>query len=155
MPTTKAHAHPVALMNLIGDGLHNLIDGMIIAGSYLVSIPLGIATTIAVVLHEIPQEMGDFGVLLHGGFNKTRALLFNFITALTAVLGAVIALVIGSNIENFSLVAISITIGGFIYIAGSDLIPELHKETGSKQALGQILGFLAGVGVMALLLVVF
>ena len=155
MPTTKVHVHPVALMNLVGDSLHNLIDGMIIAGSYLASVPLGIATTIAVVLHEIPQEMGDFGVLLHGGFNKTRALLFNFITALTAVLGAVIALVIGSNIENFSLVAISITIGGFIYIAGSDLIPELHRTcVPASKSVAQLIAFVGGMFVMLLLLLV-
>jgi len=135
--------------------LHNLIDGMIIAGSYLASVPLGIATTIAVVLHEIPQEMGDFGVLLHGGFNKARALLFNFITALTAVLGAVIALVIGSNIENFSLVAISITIGGFIYIAGSDLIPEMHKTSvPASKSVAQLIAFVGGMFVMLLLLLV-
>ena len=155
MPTTKAHAHPVALMNLVGDSLHNLIDGMIIAGSYLASVPLGIATTIAVVLHEIPQEMGDFGVLLHGGFNKARALLFNFITALTAVLGAVIALVIGSNIENFSLIIISITIGGFIYIAGSDLIPEMHKTSvPASKSVAQLIAFVGGMFVMLLLLLV-
>ena len=153
MPTTKAHAHPVALMNLIGDGLHNLIDGMIIAGSYIASIQLGIATTIAVVLHEIPQEMGDFGILLHGGFNKVKALFFNFVTALFAVLGAVIAFIIGSGIENFSLYMIPITAGGFIYIAGSDLIPELHKTcVPASKSVAQLIAFVLGMFVMLLLL---
>jgi len=155
MPTTKAHAHPVALMNLIGDGLHNLIDGMIIAGSYIASIQLGIATTIAVVLHEIPQEMGDFGILLHGGFNKVKALFFNFVTALFAVLGAVIAFIIGSGIENFSLYMIPITAGGFIYIAGSDLIPELHKTcVPASKSVAQLIAFVLGMFVMLLLLLV-
>ena len=153
IPTTKTHVHPVALMNLIGDGLHNLIDGMIIAGSYMASTSLGIATTIAVVLHEIPQEMGDFGVLLHGGFNKVKALFFNFVTALFAVLGALIALVIGSGMENFSLIILPITAGGFIYIAGSDLIPELHRTcVPASKSVAQLIAFVAGMFVMLLLL---
>lgn len=154
-PTSKAHMHPVAFMNLVGDGLHNLIDGMIIAGSYMTSMPLGIATTIAVILHEIPQEIGDFGVLLHGGFNKAKALLFNFVTALFAVLGAVIALIIGSGLENFSLYIIPITAGGFIYIAGSDLIPEMHKTCmHASKSVAQLIAFVAGMFVMLLLLLV-
>jgi len=87
MPITKQHVHPFAKMNLIGDSLHNFIDGLIIAASYMINIPTGIATTIAVVVHEIPQEIGDFGVLLHGGFSKGKALLLNLGTALVAVLG--------------------------------------------------------------------
>ena len=155
IPTTKTHVHPVALMNLIGDGLHNLIDGMIIAGSYITSIPLGIATTIAVILHEIPQEIGDFGVLLHGGFKRAKALLFNFIFALFSVLGALIVLAIGSAIENFPMIILPITAGGFIYIAGSDLIPELHKTcVPASKSVAQLIAFVAGMFVMLLLLLV-
>ena len=127
IPHSKDHIHPFAMMNLFGDGVHNFIDGLIIAASYLVSIPIGIATTIAVILHEIPSEIGDFGVLLHGGFSKGKALFFNFITALTAVLGAIVSLLISSYVDNLTTFLIPFAAGGFIYIAGSDLIPELHK----------------------------
>ena len=151
MPITEEHAHPFAYMNLIGDGLHNFIDGSIIAASFLVNIPLGVATTLAVILHEIPQEIGDFGVLLHGGFSKGKALWLNFLTALTAIIGAVITLIVGRSVENVSSFLLPIAAGGFIYIAGSDLIPELHKETEVKRSFMQLIAFLLGIGVMALL----
>src|SRR4030042_2469914 len=92
IPTSKEHPHSVGTMNLIGDGLHNLIDGLIIAASYFVSIPVGIATTLAVVIHEIPQEIGDFGVLLYAGYSKKKALIFNFLSALMALVGAIIGI---------------------------------------------------------------
>jgi len=152
MPITKEHVHPFAYMNLLGDALHNFIDGLIIAGSYLINIPAGIATTIAVILHEIPQEIGDFGVLIHGGFTKEKAIFLNFITALTAVLGVVFALILNSYVGNIEGYLISLAIGGFLYIAGSDLIPELHKETKISISLIQILTFILGVIVMISLL---
>ncbi len=148
IPTCKSHPHPFAIMNLIGDGLHNFIDGMIIAASYLINIPLGITTTIAVILHEIPQEIGDFGVLIYGGFKKTKALLLNFMTALTAILGAIVTLIIGSRISSFSIYLLPIAAGGFIYIAGSDLIPELHKEVNLKKSLLQLLSIIIGIALM-------
>lgn len=151
LPITKKHVHRFAYMNLIGDGLHNFIDGIIIASSYILSIPAGIATTFAVFLHEIPQELGDFGVLIHGGFSRKKALLVNFITALTAVIGAIFALLI-SSIVNLEAVFISIAIGGFIYIAGSDLIPELHKEAGTRKSIIQLISFILGILIMFLLL---
>ncbi|MGV8169412.1 MAG: ZIP family metal transporter [Candidatus Nanoarchaeia archaeon] len=154
MPITKQHVHPYAKMNLIGDFVHNIIDGIIIAASYLVSIPVGIATTIAVLIHEIPQEISDFGVLLHGGFSKRKALLYNFLTALSSIIGAVIAILIGSRIENSLMFFAPFTIGTFIYIAGADLIPELHKETKPLKSLLQFIFFAAGIGVMALLLLI-
>ncbi|MEK7495904.1 MAG: ZIP family metal transporter [Patescibacteria group bacterium] len=147
------HARPFAYTNLIGDGLHNLIDGMIIAGSYLVSLPLGIATTLAVILHEIPQEIGDFGILIKAGFSRLKALIFNLLSGLVAVIGAVLTLVVGNRIESFSLFIIPLTIGGFIYIACADLIPELHKEPHLKKSFWQLTFFILGIGVMALLLV--
>jgi len=152
MPITKEHVHPFAYMNLLGDALHNFIDGLIIAGSYIISIPAGIATTIAVIFHEIPQEIGDFGVLVHGGFSKGKAIFLNFITALTAVFGAIFALVLSNYISNIEGYLISLAIGGFLYIAGSDLIPELHKETKVSVSLIQILTFILGVAVMMCLL---
>lgn len=152
IPTSKSHPHPLAFMNLIGDGVHNFIDGLVIAGSYLASIPVGIATTIAVILHEIPQEIGDFGVLLHAGFSRKKALFFNFLSAMTAVFGATVALIIGSGTANMSNFLVPFAAGGFIYIAGSDLIPELHKETEPKKSAVQLLAFVAGIGVMMMLL---
>lgn len=152
MPITKNHVHPFAYMNLIGDSLHNFIDGLIVAGSYLSSIPAGIATTIAVILHEIPQEIGDFGVLIHGGFTKGRAIFLNFIISLTSVLGVVFALVLNHYVANIQGYLISLAIGGFLYISGSDLIPELHKETKISVSLIQILTFILGIIVMMALL---
>jgi zinc and cadmium transporter len=152
MPITKTHVHPFAIMNLIGDAFHNFLDGLVIAAAYLLNIGAGIATTIAVILHEIPQEIGDFGILLHGGFSKSKALLLNFITALTAIIGAIIALIIGNLSSTVPLILVPITIGGFIYIAGSDLIPELHKQCSIKQSLLQALTFILGIAIMAALL---
>lgn len=146
------HAHPFAIMNLIGDAFHNFLDGLIVGASYLVSMPLGIATTIAVVLHEIPQEISDFGVLLHGGFSKSKALLFNFLSALTAVLGVVLALILNELMGGLEKVLIPFTIGVFIYIAGTDLMPEIHKELKAHRSLAQLLAFVLGILIMMLLL---
>ncbi|OGH88090.1 MAG: hypothetical protein A3J93_05550 [Candidatus Magasanikbacteria bacterium RIFOXYC2_FULL_42_28] len=155
LPHGHDHAHPFAIMNLVGDTLHNFIDGMIIAASYLVSIPAGIATTVAVVFHEIPQEIGDFGVLLHGGFSKKKAILMNLITALSAIVGAIIVLVIGTSSEHLTAWLIPFAAGNFIYIAGSDLIPQLHKEEpGIKSALWQLTWFCLGVAIIAALILV-
>jgi zinc and cadmium transporter len=143
----------VASMILVGDAAHNLIDGMIIAASFLTNIPLGLATTIAVVFHEIPNEIGEFGVLIHSGFTAKKALLFNFLSGLTAILGAVIVLIIGSRISDFSLFLLPITAGGFLYIAGSDLLPELHHDISPKTSFWQMILILLGVGIMSLLVI--
>ncbi|MBI2128925.1 ZIP family metal transporter [Candidatus Woesearchaeota archaeon] len=148
IPTSKQHPHPLAMINLVGDGLHNFIDGMVIAGSYLVSVPLGIATALAVLFHEIPQEMGDFGILMHAGLSKKKALFFNFLSAMAAFLGAILALAIGSSVKDFNLFILPLTAGGFIYIAGSDLIPELHKEVIPMKSLIQLISLVFGVLVM-------
>jgi len=147
----KKHVHALGYMNLIGDAFHNFTDGILIAGSYMLSIPIGIATTIAVIMHEIPQEMGDFGVLLHSGMTVRKALLFNFLSALTAVFGAVIILGLGVNNEKLVQIIIPITIGGFIYIASSDLIPELHKDVKIKNSIVQLISLITGIGIMLLL----
>ena len=152
IPTSTKHPHPYGTMNLVGDAFHNFIDGMIIAGSYLVSIPLGFATTLAVIAHEIPQEVGDFGILLHAGYSKGKALFFNFLSALTAVLGAVITVLIGTKIGNLTTILVPFTAGGFIYIAGSDLLPELNKECDPRKSVLQLIGILVGVIVMIALL---
>ncbi len=147
--------HPVGYMNLIADGVHNAIDGMIIASSYLVSVPLGVTTTFAVLLHEIPQEIGDFAVLLHAGFSKKRAMLLNFGSALLCFLGAVITLIVGSKISHLEGWMVPVTAGGFIYMAGSDLLPELHKESRPLHSLIQLVAVGVGVGLMLLFKVVF
>jgi len=152
IPTSDEHPHPVGLMNLVGDGFHNLMDGMIIAGSYLVNIPLGISTTFAVLLHEIPQEIGDFGILLHAGYSVRKALFFNFLCALTAVAGAVLTLAVSLKSASVSAFLVPFTIGSFVYIATADLIPELKKETALKKSLLQLLFILLGAGVMGLFL---
>lgn len=152
LPVTSKHTHHLVWMNLFGDGIHNFIDGVVIAASFMVSLPAGLATSLAVLLHEIPQEIGDYSVLIHGGLSRKKALSFNFLTALTAIFGAGLAWWLADMTllaENW---LVPFAAGSFIYIAGSDLIPEMHKEPGLKSALGQIISFGAGAAVMALML---
>jgi zinc and cadmium transporter len=146
------HHHPVGLMNLTGDVLHNAIDGLLIAGSYFISVEVGIATTFAVVLHEIPQEIGDIGVLLYSGYTKLQAVLFNLVTALSSLAAAAIVIALGSNSPSVQTVLIPLAVGNFLYIAGSDLIPELHKETAIGKSLMQVVGLIAGIVCMAAML---
>jgi len=142
--------HPFTYLNLIGDGIHNLTDGMIIAASFVTDFRLGIVTTLAVIFHEVPQEMGDFGILIYGGFSKSKALLFNFLCALMAILGAVIGYILANIAENTALFLITFTAGGFIYIAASDLIPELHRQKDPKRSNIAFLTFVLGLIFMAL-----
>ena len=143
--------HPVGYLNLLADGLHNFIDGLLIGTSYLVSIPVGLGTTLAVLMHEIPQEIGDFGVLIQAGFTRKDALGLNFVLALLAVAGAVVALWAGQYLHGLPIVILPLTAGGFIYIAGSDLVPELHKERQPMRSLLQLIAIGCGVGLMLLL----
>lgn len=149
--TDDNYVHPVGKLILFSDGVHNFVDGIIIAVSFLVSIPVGIATTIAVILHEIPQEIGDFGVLLHSGYTKKRALWLNFLSALAAVLGAIILFTLGASVEAAYMWFLPLAAGGFIYIAVADLIPELHKTKELKYSVMQILAVFSGVLAMVLL----
>ena len=154
-PTSSNHPHSFAYMNLFGDAIHNLIDGLIIGGSYIVNIQVGIATTLAVIIHEIPQELGDFGVLVHGGFSKKKALSFNLLTALTAIIGTILALMFGSILEGFTPLLLSFAAGNFIYIAGSDLIPEIRKdESNIKKSTIQTISISLGICLMLLLVLV-
>lgn len=143
---------PVGYMNLFADAVHNMIDGVIIGASYTVSLRVGIATTTAVVFHEIPHELGNFFVLLYAGFTKKKALFFNFISALFAIAGTVISLLVGARVENFSVAMLPLAAGGFIYIAGSDLVPELNKEVALWKSLVQFAAIGTGVGLMLLLI---
>ncbi|MGH2828055.1 MAG: ZIP family metal transporter [Actinomycetota bacterium] len=143
--------HPIAVMNLVGDGLHNLLDGAIVTASFAVSLELGIATSVAVALHEIPQEIGDFGILLHAGLAPRRALLLNFASGLAALMGALLVLLFASvdTIEGF---LVPFSAGAFIYIASTDLLPDLHKEAQPARSAVQLIALLLGVGTMAALL---
>jgi len=131
----KGHCeiHTFAHMNLIGDSIHNFLDGLIMAAGFVASPSLGIASTIAIFLHEVPQEIGDFGVLVYGGMKKKTALMLNFLTALTAILGGFVGFYLLSFTQAFSAYLIAFAAGGFIYIAASDLIPEIRKEIGIKK----------------------
>lgn len=148
------HTQPLVVTNLVGDAAHNLIDGMLIGASYCIDVKIGIATTLAIILHEIPHELGNFGVLVHGGLSIKKALLFNFLSALFAIVGAVAILIAGEHLKGYSEILIPITAGGFIYIAGSDLIPELQHDVKIKDSVVQFVCILFGVGLMALLAVV-
>jgi zinc and cadmium transporter len=146
--TTKSYLAP---MNLVADGIHNFLDGIIIAVSYLVDTTLGITTTIAVIMHEIPQEIADFGVLIYAGYTRKKALFFNFLSATFSILGALIAFYIGVNSENFVAYIIPIAAGGFIYIAGSNLIPELQKEKEFKKSIMHFLAIIMGMLIIYIL----
>ncbi len=144
--------HPVGRLVLFSDGIHNFIDGIIIGASFLVSTPVGLATALAVILHEIPQEIGDFAVLLHCGYTKARALWLNFLSAVTALLGAALLFLIGEGLTVSLFWFLPLSAGGFIYIAVADLIPELRKTNELKYSILQILAISAGVFVMVALL---
>ena len=138
---------PVGPIVLIGDALHNLIDGIIIGAGFLISPEVGIATTIAIALHEIPQEICDFAILLHAGFSKKKALLFNFVSALSSVLGLFLVFAL-ADVESMTPMLSAVAAGGFIYIAGSDLVPELHEETSTAKSIQQLIAMLLGIGMM-------
>lgn len=138
-------------MNLVGDGLHNIIDGVAIASSYLISIPLGISTTLAIALHEIPQEFSDFGILLHAGFSPRAALLYNFFSGLSALAGALAILFMQHIFHDLALYLIPFTAGGFIYMACANLIPELRKSKNGANTIIQTLLLTAGILSMILL----
>jgi zinc and cadmium transporter len=140
--------HPVAYLNLIGDGVHNLIDGAVIATSFLTSIEIGIASTIAIFLHEIPQEIGDFAVLLKSGLNYKKAIYYNLLTALMAIIGALVAYFSISSVPSLALFLLPIAAGGFIYISAVDLIPELHKEQRLSAAIPQFFCIILGLALM-------
>jgi zinc and cadmium transporter len=144
----------LAAINVIGDAVHNLIDGVLIGASYLASPALGIATTVAVLFHEIPQELGDFGILVHGGLGVRKAVLLNLASASLAVLGTVIALLAGSVAGKVvAEVLIPVTAGGFVYVAAADLIPELQRDRSLRGLLVQAGLIAAGIAVMGLLTV--
>lgn len=154
IPTSADHPHPVAYMNLVGDLLHNFVDGMMIAGTFLISVPLGVVTSIAVLLHEVPQEIGDFGVLVYAGLSRTRALFLNFAVATSAFFGAFLVLAISVRMQSIASYIVPVTAGGFIYIAASDLIPELKKDFRPMSSVWQLAAIILGILLMFSLLAV-
>ncbi len=133
---------------VIGDSVHNFIDGVVIAITFLLSIPLGVVTTFAVVAHEIPQEIGDFGILLHKGMRRKKIILINIASALVALVGAILAYALGDSLESILPVMLALSAGFFIYIAASDLIPEIHNEEKRVVALIETLLLLFGVWII-------
>ncbi|MEM2643964.1 MAG: ZIP family metal transporter [Candidatus Bathyarchaeia archaeon] len=150
----KCPIHMFAYLNLLGDGIHNFIDGMIVAASFLASIPLGLAATTATILHEIPQEIGDFGVLIYGGLGRKKALIYNFISALTSIAGAIVTYLFYHAFElihESTSLLIPFAAGGFIYIATTDLMPELHKRRNFRESILQMAAIILGLALMWLL----
>jgi zinc and cadmium transporter len=143
----KCDVHAFTYLILIGDGVHNFIDGLVIAASFLVSAPFGVITTFLIIGHEIPQELGDFGALVYGGMKKKKALLFNFASQLTCVAGGIEGFFL-SGIGSVTSMLLPIAAGGFLYIAASDLIPELHKEKDFRKAMLSFAFFLVGITFM-------
>lgn len=144
----ECDVHQFTYLNLVGDGIHNFLDGVIIASAFLTSTSVGVITSIAIVLHEIPQELGDFGVLVYGGFSRAKALAYNFVTALTSFLGAILAYFFLNQVKGVTPLMISVAAGGFIYIACTDLIPELNKDRTLRRSIQQFILISLGIGVI-------
>lgn len=147
-PENLGHDHSAkatGTLILIGDGLHNFIDGVLIAAAFMTDIHLGIVTSVAVATHEIPQEIGDFAVLLNSGFSRKKALIFNILASLTTVVGALLAYYSLTNLQSYLPYVLAIAASSFIYIAVADLIPGLHKRTQLSVGLQQMLLICSGV----------
>ncbi len=142
---------PLAYLTLLGDGIHNFADGAVIAASYLVSIPLGVTTTLAVIAHEVPHELSDFMILLHGGFSNKRALLFNFLSATTAIIGTMLVFMVSTRFADLERYLVPLAAGNFLYIAASDLIPELLTKRQGKTSIAQVVILLAGISIVPLI----
>lgn len=144
----RGEEKPVAYLTLLGDGIHNFVDGVIIAAGFLTSVPLGLMTTIGVVAHEIPHELSDFIILLHGGFSPGKALLLNFLSAATAFLGALAVLFLAEGVVGLERYLVPFAAGNFLYIAASDLIPELLRRRRRVTSLVQLMALGGGIAVI-------
>lgn len=143
--------HTMGTMNLLADGLHNFLDGLLIAASFATGSGLGIVATLAIALHEIPQEIGDFGVLLHSGYSRRRALLANLLVSLTAIAGGILGYLASHTMVAFAAYLVPVAAGGFIYIASSDLLPELKNTKSSQKTFATVATFLLGIVLMLLM----
>ena len=144
-PDQRSRDHSTGAMILIGDSLHNFLDGILIAAAFLTDIHLGVVTSVAVAAHEIPQEVGDFAVLLHSGFSRSRAFLYNVLTSLTTVIGGVLSYLALQPMQAALPYILAIAASSFIYIAVADLIPTLHQRVEGKAALQQVVLIAAGI----------
>ena len=144
------HIHPVGHMSLFADGLCNFTDGFVIGAAYLINIPLGLATTIAVIFHEIPHEIGEFGILLKAGFSKTKAILFNFVSASFAILGAFTAIVVGQSFNGVSMLVVAFSAGAYLYLV-SGLITVIKKESNNYKSPAHYTAIGMGAGIMLLI----
>lgn len=145
----NCEVHSFGYLNLIGDSVHNFVDGLIIAAAFSASWELGIAATLAIALHEIPQEIGDFGVLIHSGFSRRFAVLANFGVALTSVAGGIVGYYFVSAIEHAEQFLLPLAAGSFLYIAASDLMPEIRKERQPSKVAFAFGWFMLGIGLLA------
>ena len=136
--------HVFTYLILYGDAIHNFVDGLIIASSFIISIPFGIITSLLIMAHELPQEIGDFGVLIYGGFTKTKALFYNFFAQLTAILGGILGYYV-LQLHNYAIILLPFAAGGFIYIAVMDLIPEIFKEKNKIKIITNIIAIVLGL----------
>lgn len=141
---THSNIKSFGYVSLVTDAIHNLSDGLLIGAAWLINAEVGLAVTLAIVIHEIPQEISDFSILLHAGFSRKKALLVNFLSACSAIVGTIIALFLGSKSEAATYVILPLAAGGFIYLAGSDLIPELQKTNSTKSTFQQVLLIISG-----------
>jgi zinc and cadmium transporter len=143
------HVHPVSYMILVADGIHNIIDGLAVGSAFLVDYRLGLATLVAVVAHEIPQELGDFGILIHSGWSAKKALIFNLLSSLTFFIGGLIAYFASRSIDISYLLPIAA--GSFIYIAAVDLLPQVNEKCESTGRFAHFLYFIVGAGLLVVL----
>lgn len=150
--TNDCTVHSFGAMSLIGDGLHNFLDGLTIAAAYSVSFEVGLAATVAVIMHEIPQELGDFMVLLKAGYTMKSALFWNFMSAAIAIVGGLVGYFLAQNTEQFAAYLLPLAAGGFLYVCATDLLPELQKDTTTRASLRHIIPFLLGLAFMYLML---
>jgi len=141
---------PFSYLILVSDALHNFVDGLVIAASFIAGFKIGLITVLAVAFHEIPQEIGDFGVLIYGGIKKTKAFFYNFISALVSILGGIFGFLLSEKIEKGILYLLPFAAGNFLYIACSDLIPEVKQKLGLKESILHFFVFLLGIGFMLL-----
>jgi zinc and cadmium transporter len=137
---------PLTYLILIADGVHNFIGGLAVAGAFLIDVRIGISTWLAAAAHEIPQELGDFGILIHGGWKKSKALLYNFLSALTFLVGTIVAY--GASFAYDVTFLLPFAAGNFIYIAAADLIPEIKQQEDARANVVHFLSFLAGLGLL-------